>query len=131
MTPPQYPYLPPPYPAGPGFGPVHAPKRPSTIDIIVTSLMCVFAVAAGVYSFFTSAFWAMGWAECATCNPPIAWAYLATWGGIGVATVIAILGVVVAGVRGKVMWIWPTLALGLIVVGYIIGFELLAHYRAG
>jgi hypothetical protein len=129
VTPPQYPYFSPPHSVGPGFGAVHAPERHSTIDIIATSLMFVFAVSAGACSFSTSAFWAMGWAECETCNPPFGWAYLSTWGGIAVATVIASLGVVVAAVRGKVMWIWPTVALALIVVGYVIGFELLAHYR--
>ena len=129
MTPPQYPDFPPPHPASPGFGPVHAPKRRSTIDIIVTSLMFVLAVPAGLFSFFFSAFWFMN--DCETCNPPIGWAVLAAWGGIAVATVIAILGLAVAVPRGKVMWIWPTVAFGLIVVGYVIGYELLAHYRSG
>jgi hypothetical protein len=110
---------------------VHPPKRHSTIDIIATLLTFVLAVSAGAYSFFTSAFWAMGWDECETCNPPLGWAYLATWGGIALAAAIASVGVVVAAVRGKIMWIWPTVALGLIVVGYVVGFELLDHYRSG
>jgi hypothetical protein len=127
MTTPQYPDFSPPHPVG--FGPVQAPKRHSTIDIIVTLLMLVLAVPAGFFSFFFSAFWTMN--DCETCNPPIGWALLAAWGGIAVGAVIAGLGVLVAAVRGKVMWIWPTVALGLIVVGYVTGFEMLAHYSSG
>jgi hypothetical protein len=129
MTTPQHPDFSPPHPVGPGFGPVQAPKRHSTIDIIVTLLMFVLAVPAGFLSFFFSAFWTMN--DCETCNPPIGWALLAAWGGIAVGAVIAGLGVLVAAVRGKVMWIWPTVALGLIVVGYVTGFEMLAHYSSG
>ena len=130
MALPPNPYSLPPHPVGPAYRPVPPAKRRSMADIVITSVMFVVAFLAAVYAFFTSAFWAMGWAECETCDPPLGMAYLATWGGIAVATVIAVLGVVLAAARGRVMWIWPTVALGLIVVGYVIGFELLAHYRS-
>ena len=47
-----------------------------------------------------------------------------TWGGVGVAVLIGASGVIVAAVRGWVMWIWPTLALGLIVAALAIGVYL-------
>ncbi|MBV9514694.1 MAG: hypothetical protein JO280_11725 [Mycobacteriaceae bacterium] len=45
--------------------------------------------------------------------------------------IIAVLGVVVAAVRHWVMWIWPTLALGVVVVATVIGFELVKGVHPG
>jgi hypothetical protein len=131
MTPPQYPYFPPPYPVGPAFPQVQPPKRRSQLEIVITLVISALAVGAACVSFSYSLFWAMGFDACSTadpprCNPPLGWAFLVTWGGIAVAIVIAVSGMVVAAVRGRVMWIWPTVALGLIVVGTVIGFEILA-----
>ena len=48
-------------------------------------------------------------------------AYLVTWGGVAVAVIVAASGVILAAVRGATMWIWPTLALALIVVALVTG----------
>lgn len=133
MTPPQYPYFPPPHPAGPVFRQVQERKRRSTIDIIFTLFMYLCALVAGASSFLMSAFWLMGGDECEyanRCDPPIGSALLATWGAIAVAAVIAVVGGVLAAKRGSVMWIWPTVALALIVAGFIIGYEVLVHWEA-
>ena len=47
-----------------------------------------------------------------------------TWGGVAVAVIVGASGIIVAAVRGRMMWIWPTLALVLIVVALGIGVHL-------
>jgi hypothetical protein len=47
-------------------------------------------------------------------------AYLITWGGIAAAAV-AFTGVTLASKRGRPMWIWPTLALVMILAAAVIG----------
>lgn len=47
-------------------------------------------------------------------------AYFLVLGGIAIAVMMA-AGLIIAAVRGRVMWIWPTLALGLIVITLVIG----------
>ena len=47
-----------------------------------------------------------------------------TWGGVAVAVLIGVSGVIVAAVRGWLMWIWPALALLLILVALGIGVHL-------
>jgi hypothetical protein len=111
MTPPQYPYFPSPHPVGPALRPAQASKRTRPMDIIVTLVISAFDVVAAFVSFWFSLSWASD-----KLPPRIGWAYLVWWGGIAVAAWIAVVGVVVAAVRGRVMWIWPTVALVLIVV---------------
>jgi cell division protein FtsW (lipid II flippase) len=47
-----------------------------------------------------------------------------TWGGVAVAVIVAAAGIIVAAVRGRIIWIWPTLALVLIVAALLIGMLL-------
>jgi hypothetical protein len=91
-------------------------------------------LAAAPLSLFISAFWMMD-DECEAqtanqCDPPIGWALLAAWGGVAVAALIVLVGSLVAAKRHSVMWIWPTLGLVLVVVGYSIGYGLLVHWEA-
>ena len=51
-------------------------------------------------------------------------AYLVTWGGVGFAVLVGASGVIVAAVRGRMMWIWPALALVLILAALFIGMLL-------
>ncbi|MGO9507487.1 MAG: hypothetical protein ACLPXZ_09125 [Mycobacterium sp.] len=118
MTPPQYPYFPP-HPVGPAFRPAQAPKRTRPIDIIVTLVISAFAVVAAFRSF-----WFLLGRTSDKGVPGLGWAYLVTCGGIAVAALIAVVGVLVAATRGRVMWIWPTVALGLIVVAAAGGLEI-------
>lgn len=52
-------------------------------------------------------------------------AFLVTWGGVALAVIVAIAGVIVAALRGWIVWIWPTAALGLIVITVGIAVALL------
>ncbi|MBV9352917.1 MAG: hypothetical protein JOZ23_15490 [Mycobacterium sp.] len=124
MTAPEDPYFPPPqYPDAPALPRVHAPTRRSPIDIVVTSVMFVFAGVAGLLSFWYSLFFAMATDSCGdNCNfAALDWAYVVTWGGIATAGIVAIVGTIVAAARGRPMWIWPTLAFGVIVVAIVTG----------
>ena len=98
-------------------------QRPTT-DIIATIVAFVLAAAAGALSFSISPLFVMATDPCSNNNCDTAtlnWAYVVTWGGLGVAAVVAIGGAVFAAVRQRVMWVWPTVALALIVVTFIIG----------
>ena len=85
--------------------------------------MFVFACVAGLFSLWYSLFFAMATDSCGeNCNTTaLDWAYVVTWGGIATAAIVAILGTIVAAARGRLMWIWPTLALVLIVVAIVTG----------
>jgi hypothetical protein len=124
MTPPQFPYFPPPqYPAASAFPPAHAAKRRSPIDIIVTAVISTFAVLAALGSLWYSLFFAMATDSRGTqCNDAaLGLAYLVTWGGVAIAVMGGASGIILAAMRGWVMWIWPTLALGLIALALVIG----------
>lgn len=123
MTP-QYPDLPPPQPhAAPAVHLPPSPRRRSPIDIIVTAVMSAVAVLAAFGSLWYSLLFAMATDSCGTqCNDVVlASAYLVTWGGVATAGIGAIVGMVVAARHGWVMWVWPTLALCLIVASLVIG----------
>jgi hypothetical protein len=124
MTSGQYPYFPPPQrPGAPGFRPVHPLRRRSLIDIVITSVMSAFAVLAALGTLWYSLFFAMATDSCGTqCNDAVLGsAYLVTWGGVATAAVVAVAGIVIAAKRGWVMWVWPTVALGMIVAALVIG----------
>ncbi|BAX91498.1 hypothetical protein [Mycobacterium shigaense] len=98
-------------------------QRPSS-DIIATIVAFVLAAAAAVLSFSLSPLFVMAADPCDNHNcdtAAISWAYAVTWGGLGLAAVAAIGGTVFAAARRRRMWIWPTGALGLIVVTFAIG----------
>jgi hypothetical protein len=112
---PQYPYP-----------PVHRQRRHSVVDITVTSILSAVAGIAALGSLSFSFFFVMATDSCGEqCDyAALNAAYLVTWGGVGVAVLIGASGVIVAAVRGWMMWIWPTLALVLIVVALFIGMLL-------
>ena len=96
--------------------------------------MSAVAGIAAVGSLWFSLFFAMATDSCGEqCNyTALTAAYLVAWGGVAVAVVVAAAGIVVAAVRGRVMWIWPTLALLLIVAALLIGMLLansVMHHR--
>jgi hypothetical protein len=51
-------------------------------------------------------------------------AYVVTWGGAAAAGIIAIAGMVAAGRRGSVLWVWPVLALFVIAATFAAGAAL-------
>ncbi|MCV7258379.1 hypothetical protein [Mycobacterium shimoidei] len=133
MTPPPYPYFPPPqYPPAPA---VRAPRaRRGPIDIIVTILMSIVAAMAALGSLWYSLLFTMATDSCGTqCNDAVlGLAYLVTWGGIAIAVTGGTAGIIISARRGRVMWIWPTLALGLVVLALVGGAwlsSIVMHHR--
>ena len=118
---PQYPY----YPGYPGYPPP-APRH-SVLDITLTVILAALAGfgALGAVSF--SFFFVMATDSCGShpCNyDRLGTAYVVTWGGIGVAILVGAVGIIVAAVRHRLMWIWPAVSLLLIVVSTGIGMSL-------
>jgi len=52
------------------------------------------------------------------------WVYPVTWGGVGVAFVVAAVGPLVSLWRRWYMFIWPAVAVGVVIVSYLAGFAL-------
>ena len=80
----------------------------------MTVVMGVVAALAAVSSVVFSFFFVMATDPCGSdnCNlSKIYWAYLVTWGGVGLALAVSVAGLIVAARQGTAMWIWPTLAL--------------------
>ena len=108
------------------YPPVYRPRRHSVVDITITSILSAVAGLAALGSLSFSFFFAMATDSCgeqcdyATLNA----AYLVTWGGVGFAVLVGASGVIVAAVRGRMMWIWPALALVLILAALFIGMLL-------
>ncbi len=123
MSAPKQPWVASPCPYGPANAPTAPTPRHSTGDAVATALVFFIAVAAGAASLFWSLFFAMAADACdVQCNEAlIGWAYLITWGGIAVAAIVAVVGVIVAFRRGRRMWVWPTLGLAIIIAAVFIG----------
>ena len=98
-------------------------RRHSVVDITITSIVSAVAGIAALGSLWFSLFFAMATDSCGEqCDyAALNAAYLVTWGGVGVAVLLGASGIIVAAVRGWMMWIWPTLALVLIVAALLIG----------
>src|SRR5271156_4027594 len=100
------------------------PRRHSVVDITLTSILSVVAALAALGTVGFSFFFVMA---ADSCDERCAYealdaAYAVTW--VGVAILIGVSGVIVAAVRGWLMWIWPALALLLILVALGIGVHL-------
>ena len=85
------------------------------------ALAVLFSALAGITAFGSFAFswfFVMATDSCGPndCHESRLWmAYVLTWGGIAVAVVGAIVGMVRAAQRGTALWIWPLLAV--VVIG--------------
>jgi L-asparagine transporter-like permease len=101
-------------------------KQRSSGDTIATVIMFVIAAIAGALSLSFSFFFAMATDACSdNCDTSaLDWAYAVTWGGVGIAAVTAVGGIISASARKRVMWVWPTAALVLIIVAVVTGAEL-------
>lgn len=106
------------------------PERPAprpASDRLITMLMSVLAVLAAVGSVGLSPFFVMATDACGPDNcddSKLTWAFVVTWGGVAVAAVVGVVGLIRAARRGTVMWIWPTVALALVVATFGWGFAL-------
>lgn len=95
--------------------PQHA-DRPAW-DRAAAVLLSALAAFAALGSFAFSWFFVMATDSCGpdNCHESRLWmAYALTWGGIAVAIIAAIVGMVRAAQRGTMLWIWPALAVVLI-----------------
>lgn len=87
----------------------------------------VLAVLAGAASVLISPLFVMTTDACGSdnCNLNfLTWAYVMTWGGVAVAVIVALVGIVRAARRGTAMWIWPVLAIVIVVATFGAGFLL-------
>jgi len=106
---------------------VPGPHKRSPVDRVVSVVLCVLAVLAAVGSVLSSFFFVMATDSCGTddCDfSRITWAYAVTWGGVGLALLIALIGLIVAARRGTVMWVWPALALVVVIAALAGGAQL-------
>jgi len=101
--------------------------RRSPADRVVTALVCVVAALAAICSVVFSFFFVMATDSCGSDNcdlSKITWAYALTWGGVGVALASSVTGLIMAAHRGTTMWIWPTMALVLVLATFAGGAAL-------
>ena len=101
--------------------------RRSSADRVVTALVCVVAALAAICSVVFSFFFVMATDSCGPDNcdlSKITWAYALTWGGVGVALALSVTGLIMAARRGTAMWIWPTMALVLVLATFAGGAAL-------
>lgn len=108
--------------------PAHPPprRRRSALDVVATTTLIVVLLLAAVASFAFSGYFEMATDMCGRdCGQPwVSLAYLVTWGGLVVALVMAVLGIVVAARRATPMWIWPALAVLLVFGSFAAGMML-------
>lgn len=100
------------------------PARRSARDTAATVIAAALALLAAAVSLALSPFFVMATDACGSddCDfSRLTLAYVVTWGGIGLAAVVAIVGMVRAARRGTPMWKWPALALLLVVVTFAAG----------
>jgi len=96
------------------------PRR-SPADRVATALICVVAALAAICSVVFRFFFVMATDSCGSDNcdlSKITWAYALTWGGVGVALALSVTGLIMAARRGTAMWIWPTMALVLVLATF-------------
>lgn len=108
----------------PSAPPQHHRSPADRLASVVASVLAVLTAAA---SLFISPFFAMTTDACghANCRDPLVmWAYAVTWGGVGLAAVVGVAGMITAARRRTVMWIWPALALLMVVASFVIGAQL-------
>lgn len=139
--PPEYPpaYLPPqPAPPGyppPGYPPPGYPPPPARAplggariaDIVATAFLCIAQLSLSAFGLLWSLFFPMAMDSCSarTCsNDLMTAAFAAAWGGIGAATLLALIGVVLGATRRRVMFVWPLLGTIIVVAASVGGAQL-------
>lgn len=117
-----------PYPYSHPYGHPGPPvKKPfSTVDLVLTPLLAGGLLFGSVVGFFFSLFAAMATDVCGgtpdRCDDGlIGGAYAVAWGGIGLAVLITVVGISIAAIKRKTMFIWPIVGLVVFVVGMVAG----------
>lgn len=107
--------------------------RHSAADRTATVIAAVMSLLAAAGSVLLSPFFVMTTDGCGPNNchmSALTWAYVVTWGGVALAALVAVVGTVRAIRRGTAMWIWPVVALALVVVTFGLGFLLAVSVSA-
>ena len=109
------------------------PRR-SAGDRLLTAVLTVLAALAAAGSVVSSPLFVMATDSCGVndCDASrLGWAYAVTWGGVGLAVLVAVAGMITAARRGTAMWIWPALALFVVAVSFAGGFLLATSVVTG
>ena len=109
------------------------PERHPVADRTAAVVVAVLALLAAAGSVLLSPFFVMTTDGCGPNNCHMAaltWAYVVTWGGVALAVLVAVVGMVRAARRGTAMWIWPAAALVVVVVTFGLGFLLAVSVSA-
>jgi cytochrome bd-type quinol oxidase subunit 2 len=110
------------------------PATRSTADRVASVVLAALAVLAAVVSLIVSPFFVMSTDACGhdDCRDSlVVWADAVTWGGVAVAAVVGVAGMIAAARRRTVMWVWPALALLVVVTTFVIGAELASSAAPG
>ena len=106
----------------------------SPADRVASVVLTVLAVLAGSASLLISPFFVMSTDACGheNCRDSlVTWAYVVTWGGLALAAVVGIGGMIAAARRKTRMWVWPALALLLVVGSFAVGATLASSAAPG
>ncbi len=99
-----------------------------TWDLVLAIVLYVLAVAAGLLAASITPFFAMASDSCGAesgCREELAtWGILVSWGGTAVALGGGLVMMILAAVKRWQIWIWPTLALVLVPVSFLVGMAL-------
>ena len=102
-------------------------------DVVCTVALWVVLVVSAGTAMWLSLFFGFATDMCPTdgCPPtPLGiddLIYPVTWGGIGVAFAIAVIGPFVSLWRRWYMLIWPTVGIGVVIASFIAGFAMIAY----
>ena len=102
-----------------------AARAHSTADIVATALLSTALAMGSLFAGYVSLFaFGMSTDGCfERCREEyVGDAYAAAWGGIGLALLVTLIGVVWAGTKRKPMFIWPLLGIGIVVAGFVVAF---------
>lgn len=100
------------------------PPRRSPWDTAAAVIIAALALLSAAASVLLSTFFVMAVDACGPDNCDfswLTWAYVVTWGGVAVALAVGVAGMVRAAWRGTVMWVWPALTIGLVLVTFVAG----------
>lgn len=97
-----------------------------TADVVATVVLSVVLVLGSVLALGFSFFFV---AITVDCDEPcrtdlLSWAYVVTWGGIGLTLLGTVVAVWVSAARRRVMFVWPLLGIGCVVIFEIVALSL-------
>ena len=106
----------------------------SAADAVATVVLSVLTALIGAASVAFSGFFVMATDSCGArdCNESrLGQAYWWTWGGVALAALIAVVGILVARRRRRTMWVWPALALVVVIAAFAVGAALASSIPNG